>query len=436
MNSYSMSMKDKLMGIIQEMASMPWLFAKNPEKDFTRKRKLGFETLINMMLSMGSQNLNHELMEYFGYHVSTASPSAFIQQREKILPSAFEFLLSEFANSFEDLKDFEGYRLLAVDGSDLSITHNPEDADTYHHPHSEKGFNLLHLNAMYDLCNKLYMDAVVQPGRKRNEYRALNDMVDRSSIHGKAIVIADRGYESYNVFAHIEQKGWNYVIRVKDINSSGILAKRKLSEMEEFDETISIVLTRKQTKETKARKELYQFIPSNSTFDFIDLQTQKLYPITLRVIRFRLTDDTYETIITNLHKKEFSTEKIKYLYHLRWGIETSFRELKYAIGLTYFHSKKVEYIYQEVFASLVMYNFCEKITLHVIIQQKDVEHIYQANFTAAIRICIHFYKCRDNIHPPDVEALILKNILPVRNGRKDPRKVKTKPAVSFNYRIA
>ena len=25
---------------------------------------------------------------------------------------------------------------------------------------------------------------------------------------------------------------------------------------------------------------------------------------------------------------------------MRWGIETSFRELKYAVGLTSFHSKK------------------------------------------------------------------------------------------------
>ena len=28
-----------------------------------------------------------------------------------------------------------------------------------------KGFNQLHLNAMYDLCNKLYVDVCIQPGR-------------------------------------------------------------------------------------------------------------------------------------------------------------------------------------------------------------------------------------------------------------------------------
>lgn len=436
MNTYSFLMKEKLRAIIKEMASTPWLFTKSPEKDFTRNRKLNFETLINMMLSMGSQNLNHELMEHFGYCVSTPSPSAFIQQRDKILPIAFEFLLNEFTNSLEGLKTFNGYRLLAVDGTDLSITHNPNDPNTYWHPHSEKGFNLLHLNAMYDLCNRLYVDAIIQPGRKRNEYRGLTDMVDRSAIQGNVIIIADRGYESYNVFAHVEQKGWNYVIRVKDVGSSGIVSKRVRSETDEFDETFSISLTRKQTKEMRTNPDLYQFIPSSGTFDFLGSHTGELYPIMFRAVRFKIPGNTYETIITNLNSNEFPADKIRQLYHLRWGIETSFRELKYAIGLTYFHSKKVEYISQEIFAGLIMYNFCEKITSHVIVKQKDTKHSYQANFTAAIGICRHFYKYQDNIHPPDVEALILKNILPVRDGRKYPRKVRTKVAVSFNYRIA
>lgn len=38
--------------------------------------------------------------------------------------------------------------------------------------------------------------------------------------------------------------------------------------------------------------------------------------------------------------------------------------------------------------------------------------------------------------PPDVEALISKEILPVRPGRHDLRKVAPKKAASFLYRIA
>lgn len=54
----------------------------------------------------------------------------------------------------------------------------------------------MHLNALYDLKTRLYMDAVVQKRREANENAALVQMVDRSNIAGPAIVIADRGYEA------------------------------------------------------------------------------------------------------------------------------------------------------------------------------------------------------------------------------------------------
>lgn len=437
MTDYPSFVKGKLLKIINEMATEPSSFVKNPNVDFTRNRKLSFETVMRLMLSMGGNNLTSELMEYFHYDVDMASSSAFIQQRNKLLPYAFEFLLNEFTRSFQDLKTYEVYRLLAVDGSDLNICHNPNDADTYFQSFpNTKGFNQLHLNAMYVLCNKLYVDVCIQPARKENEFRALTDMTDRSDISGDVIVVADRGYESYNVFAHIEQKGWKYVIRVKDIMSNGILSGLKLPNEDEFDVNIHRILTRKQTKETKSNPELYKFMPINSTFDYLDLHTNMFYPISFRVVRFKISDDAYETIITNLDPEEFPPEKIKELYHLRWGIETSFRELKYAIGLISFHSKKVEHITQEIFARLVMYNFCELITMHVVIQQKETKYSYQVNFTRAIQVCRYYFNRQSDISPPDVEALIRKNILPIRDGRKDPRKVKAKAVVSFLYRVA
>ncbi|MBY9078989.1 transposase, partial [Paenibacillus sp. CGMCC 1.18879] len=91
-------------------------------------------------------------------------------------------------------KDYRGYRLLAIDGSDLQIAANPADTNTYfQNQPGTKGYNLLHLNAAYDLCNRLYVDAIVQPRRQWNEGRALATMVDRSPLQGKTIVIADRG---------------------------------------------------------------------------------------------------------------------------------------------------------------------------------------------------------------------------------------------------
>lgn len=437
MNEFADLIKEKLDTVITVMQEYSWLFVNDPEKDFTRKRKLDFKEMVNILLSMGGNSLKIELIKYFSYDVETATSSAFVQQREKILPEAFEFLFHRFTSTSVNPNYYDGYRMFAVDGSDLNVANNPEEKENhYAETNNAKGYNLLHLNAMYDLCSRVYVDAIVQPGRKENETKALIDMVDRSNIKEPAIVIADRGYESYNIFEHIAKRGWNYVMRVKDIGSNGIASGLSLSKHKEFDVNYNLLLTIRQTKEIKSNPKKYKFMPTNQNFDFLPVGDKGNYSINFRVVRFAISEDGYEMIITNLPENEFSAERIKEIYRMRWGIETSFRELKYAVGLTNFHSKKTAYITQEIFARLTMYNFCEIITAHVVIQQKDRKYSYQINFTIAISICMHYFRCRDAIPPPNVEALIQKNILPIRYGRKDRRKVKSQSAVSFIYRVA
>ena len=84
-------------------------------------------------------------------------------------------------------------------------------------------------------------------------------------------------------------------------------------------------------------------------------------------------------------------EDLKRLYGMRWGIETSFRDLKYTLGLSYLHSKKTEYILQEIFAKLTMYNFAELITSHVVVKQKNRKYPYRINFAAAVHVCRNFF---------------------------------------------
>ena len=208
MNSYSELVKEKLDSLIHNISQCAWLFTKDPKRDFTRSRKLPFETMIRILLGMGGSNLNKELLDWFAYTAETATSSAFIQQREKLLPGALEFLFHAFTDACEKKKTYRGYRLLAIDGSDLVFGGDSKDEDTYFQPCSDrKGYNMLHLNAMYDLCSRLYQDAIVQGSVSHDEPWAMNKMVDRSHISGPVIVLADRGYEGYNTLAHIEQKG-------------------------------------------------------------------------------------------------------------------------------------------------------------------------------------------------------------------------------------
>jgi len=81
-----------------------------------------------------------------------------------------------------------------------------------------------------------------------------------------------------------------------------------------------------------------------------------------------------------------------------------------------------------------MYNFCELITSHVVIQKKRRKYVYQTNFTAAVHICRQFL--RGAVSPPKVEDLIKVHIVPIRPGRSTPRKTKNIKFNGFFYRIA
>ena len=106
--------------------------------------------------------------------------------------------------------------------------------------------------------------------------------------------------------------------------SKSIVSSLDLPDSDEFDTTIHLTLTRKQTNEVKSNPHHYKFLPNNARFDHFDLKETQFYKLSFRVVRFKLTEDTYETLITNLEPDEFSKEALKEIYAMRWGIETSF----------------------------------------------------------------------------------------------------------------
>ncbi len=94
------------------------------------------------------------------------------------------------------------------------------------------------------------------------------------------------------------------------------------------------------------------------------------------MVSLEIRPDFFETLGTNT--KNYSPEKLKNLYAYRWGIKTSFRDLKYSIGLTHFHTKKKEGDLQEIYARLINFNFCKWLNSAVTIKNKDQSDIVYA----------------------------------------------------------
>ena len=257
----------------------------------------------------------------------------------------------------------------------------------------------------------------------------------------KAIFIADRNYATFNNMEHIKKTGHKFLIRAKDIHSGTSLLKsfRSLPKQGEFDEDVHITFTKRQTNEIKAHPETYKIIVSNQRFDFLDSENH-FYDADYRVVRIKIDGsvEEYESLITNLDRKIFPAEEIKKLYKLRWDIEVSYRHLKYSVELNALHSKRRDFIRQEIWARLVMFNISMIIIDYVQdrkLEKKNRDLEYKVNITMAIFFTKKYMITRKGGDPPDLENLIVKQILPVRSDRHYFRNVRSRGFVSFGYRF-
>lgn len=149
-----------------------------------------------------------------------------------------------------ETQTFKDYRVFAVDGTAVNIATNPS-APSYMTNGTRKGYNQLHANIMFDVLNKTYQHCLIHPQPQADEVGALYFMLAWYDFPEKTLIVADRGYESYNVFAYFKEKtNADFLIRVKQ-SQSAMREVRKLP-MKELDTDISFTLTTTQTKTDKA----------------------------------------------------------------------------------------------------------------------------------------------------------------------------------------
>ncbi len=436
--NYSDSAKAVLLAAIDELAADPERYAKNPGRDFTRNRKLGFKQLLLMLLTMEGDCIREEIYTFFGRTTDAPSKAAFYKQLQKIRDGALRELLLTFNRKLKN-KLYDGrYQLIACDGSALDIFRNPDDPDTFFEPNakSPKGYNQAYINACYSILDRRFTDMVIQPGRKRNEYSAFCQMVDAAGSGGPAAVyIGDRGYASYNNFAHVIENGQYFLIRCTDKKTEGILG-RSLEGMKEMDLHVERILTRSQSKKKREHPELndkYRYICSKVPIDYLTDDIRE-YGISLRIIRVEISPGSFENLITNLPDHEFDMDDFREPCHLRWNQENAYRDIKYPLCLRALRAKKYEYVVQEIWARAILHNFCSEIALNVEIEKKEREYEYQVNYSEAVKTCRDFLRIHDGKTVMDAEGLIASNIEAVRPGRTFPRRKRFKIPMSFCYR--
>ena len=397
--------KRKLDAAISAISGISWLYSRDPDSDFTRERKLPVDTVLRLLLKFSGKSLQSELSAYYlspeKAYQTVPSKSAFTQQRHKFLWEGCYSLFRSFTDSLPYLKLFDGYRLLACDGSTVQIPRNESETDFSVKTREDRSsFNQLHINGLFDVLNRIYTDAVVDPGWSKRESAALVAMVNRLEHPQSAIILADRGYDGYNTIAHLIESMANFVIRAKDLNSNGFLHTLHLSPDGELDIDVSKILTTSRARIFQ-NDDRYAWI-CRRAFDLWD--SSGTYPIRFRLVRIKLDDGSYECLVTNLPREKFPPGKLKKLYHLRWGVENAYRDLKYPVDLLHFHGKSAQSVLQEIFCSLTMFNYCAYLCVHadILHMRKDTKYRYKVNFANAVG------PCRSYLHSniSDMELLV------------------------------
>ena len=170
------------------------------------------------------------------------------------------------------------------------------------------------------------------------------------------------------------------------------------------------------------------------------LNGKHLYFMQFRVLKIKTAENTYEYIITNL-PHSFTLQDIKDCYHWRWGAEISFRYLKHANGLLYFHSKKPDFLKQEIYANLILYNFGIFLANEAAEENRkkkrnsNNKYNYEIDFSSALKTARKFFIRRDSQKPIDIIRLMTKYVHAVKTEfRQFLRPLRGIGAIHFGYR--
>ena len=413
-----MNPTEKLQAIVKEMEGNKDRYVAEPQKDFSRNRKVTFYDMMWFLLFIGANSMSEEIRRAFNHKdFSYISEAAILKSRSKIKVSAFEQLFHKFNDTLEKTKEYKGYRILAVDGSDFSSLYSAQsEYATISNQYG--GANRMHVNFAYDILNKNFLDCLIEAKNKANERKGAIKMLSSLAESEKILAIMDRGYDGLKVFEHCNRiKNLSYLIRIR----SGMTKEIKTLPDKELDLDLNFEVST-----------LSKRLPYRMKIQAWDMELP--CTVSFRLVKVRLKDK-WLVLATNLPRQEFSTRTLKSLYEKRWKIELAFRDIKHALGALHFHSKKDLFNLQEFFAHLIRYNLTIRIICQIRLPKpKNLKYRYEVNFKNAAQIIQNY--CRLASDYEKILEQIARYVHPLRANRLFRRNCRYCYPVPFNYRVA
>lgn len=393
---------------------------KMKEQDFTRNRKQPFSSALLFMLNLLRRSLTIEIDGFIGHlngclssgNMQRFTSSAFIQNRKKINPGVFnhlsEIVVENFYADNNTWNLFRGFRILAVDGSWITLPFTLELKTCYGVSKNASGAEIVQARAsvLYDVLNDITLDAVLE-----NLNIGEREMALRHSYQWRKndLIIYDRGYPSYDFINEHIKMGVDCLIRVKVTHCASVIA---------------FVATGKKSAITEIH-------PSKNQ-QFKDKEYNRHSTLKVRLLRIELPGGEVEVLMTTLlDSQKYPAKMFKELYFLRWGIETFYDELKNKLKVEHFTGYSKVSIQQDFFCAIFISNLqsvmVNDLEDELSVQNQGKKYNYKINTNLSYgflknRILELLYQQAplDEIFQ-ELETLFLKNTVPIRNDRTQPR---------------
>lgn len=386
------------------------------KKDFTRNRKLNFSEVVLLILKGGKNGLEagiHTFLSEIHHDMETYSKAAFCKARQKIHPDAFKELFQLTVAQFYrevPFKTFRGYRLLAIDGTDLNLPNTSDLLEIYGSEAFRHGSQVQsQCSCLYDVLNHVILDGEMAPHNENERVLAVSHLEKLGTMQGeKELLLMDRGYPSEQLMRTMEEKGFKYLMRCNKDN-------------------------------------FFREVREVTSPDAIATRKSKDGDLTFRVITVPLKDKD-ETLLTNIMEDDFTIEDFKKLYHLRWRIETKYDDLKNKLQLENFSGINNICILQDFYTTLFLSNamaFLEADCAEEIERRNhSVEKKYEYQINRALTVSLlkdsfielvitDSNRKRKKLYQ-HIQKELSRNLLPIRNGRSFPRH-KKHTALKFHF---
>ena len=390
------------------------------KNDFSRERKLPLKRIASIIINMPKRSLSIEIQEFFdnlGEGLESCTKGAFSLQRSKLQPLFFKvwnkWLVDTFYKYYgKHVKRWRGFQLQAVDGTSVYLLNKQEIVNHFGtHNNQHVAVPMARVMQVYDILNDITVWGDIYP-IKESEQAIMAKRVWQLST--ESITIFDRGFAGYGLMYLMmhEEIPRHFVIRCKTTFNK---------------EVIEFARSGKRSKTIELRP-CYKSIAMLKENGYIVTATTS---IKVRMVQVNLPNGEQEILLTNLYDEDlYSIEDIKYLYGLRWGIETAYGKQKNQQQLEQFSGHRVICIKQDYAATLFVANLqsliekqCENTVLRI---NEKRTHKYRINRNvswAALKhniVRLFLTEEKDKILI-QLQKAFERNVEPVRPGRQYER---------------